>query len=146
MEPNDGNDEDCKPRKLEETDEIVEYLLSLKDQLATLSPTSDAEDVDILVENVLLETKSRMASAASDRRTNLVIEKIVSLACFNHLRIVIEGFSPYALFLARNRYSSHIIQVSKKSISLHLPHNDDSSGDLFKTLPHPPITGSRWNA
>jgi hypothetical protein len=50
--------------------QIVEYLGSLKDQLETLSEESP-DHVDILVENVFLETKTRMASAASEQHSAL---------------------------------------------------------------------------
>lgn len=102
-------DKENKPRKLEEGDEAIVYLTALDKQLS--AEGLDADDFEVLVGNVLSEVKHRAASAASDRRTNTTIEKLVLVSTLPQLLEIIAGFTPYAVFLARNRYSSHILQV-----------------------------------
>lgn len=100
------------PRRLEANDETVEYLLSLNKQLSENGiDESDGDAVETLLNNVLSEIKSRSASLASDRRTSLIIEKIVLLANITHLMDLCRKLTPYIGFLARNRYSSHVLQV-----------------------------------
>jgi len=74
-----------KPRRLE--DNIAEYLMKIEMQL-TKDSMLDDDEKNNLIENVLSEVSQRTASASCDRRTNFLIEK-----------------------LARNRYSSHMLQV-----------------------------------
>ena len=106
-------DDDCddneaqKPRRLD--DDTVTYLTQLDVQLS--SEDLDAEGREILVENVLSEIKLRTASAACDRRTNSIIEKLCYAASLPHLIEIINRCTPYAVFLARNRHSSHILQA-----------------------------------
>ena len=102
-------DKENKPRKLEEGDEAIVYLTALDKQLS--AEGLDADDFEVLVGNVLSEVKHRAASAASDRRTNTTIEKLVLVSTLPQLLEIIAGFTPYAVFLARNRCSSHILQV-----------------------------------
>ena len=101
------DDETQKPRRLD--DDTVTYLTQLDAQLS--SEDLDNEDKEILVENVLSEIKQRTASAACDRRTNMIIEKICYAASLPHLIEIINRCKPYAVFLARNRHSSHILQA-----------------------------------
>ncbi len=100
-----GDNEEGKPRRLEE--ETMHYLLQLDPQL----DSTDEAEVEILVENVLDEIKNRSASAACDRYVNSVIEKICLSASFKHIIELIQRFTQYSLFLARNRHSSHVLQV-----------------------------------
>ena len=97
-----------KPRRLEENDEIVTYLCSLDEQLSRegLEPS----DFEVLVDNVLSEIKTRTASAASDRRTNSTIEKLILVSSVTQLLTCMKMFTPYVIFLARNRFSSHLMQ------------------------------------
>ena len=75
------------------------------------SPSADNDDdQDILVENVLEEIKQRTASATCDRRTNMIMERLCYAAKLKHLIEIIKRLTPYAVFLSRNRHSSHIIQ------------------------------------
>lgn len=100
------------PRRLEADDEIVQYLITLDKQLSEKGlDDSDPEVTETLVNNVLSEIKTRCASLASDRRTSLVIEKLVLFSTLPQLLDFCRRMSPYALFLARNRYSSHVLQV-----------------------------------
>ena len=95
-----------KPRRLEE--ETADYLCQLESQLAEIE---DDESTEIIVNNVLEEIKLRTASAASDRRTNYIIEKLCYAANIAQLLEILRRCTPYALFLVQNRYSSHVLQV-----------------------------------
>jgi hypothetical protein len=103
----DDDDDAHKPRRLD--DDTVTYLTQLDIQLS--DEELDAETREILVENVLSEIKLRTASAACDRRTNMIIEKLCYAASLPHLIEIINRCTPYAVFLARNRHSSHILQA-----------------------------------
>lgn len=107
MDDECNDNEAQKPRRLDE--DTVTYLSQLDVQLS--SEDLDAEGREILVENVLSEIKLRTASAACDRRTNSVIEKLCYAASLPHLIEIINRCTPYAVFLARNRHSSHILQA-----------------------------------
>lgn len=96
-----------KPRRLE--DETADYLAKI--ELQFTDAALDQEDKINLVDNVLSEINQRTASAACDRRTNYLIEKFCYAADLKNLLIITRRFIPYAVFLARNRYSSHLIQV-----------------------------------
>ena len=97
-----------KPRRLE--GETMQYLLQLESQL---DADAASQEVDVLVENVLEEIKTRTASAACDRNVNSVIEKICLVSSFQHSVMLVKRFTSYSLFLARNRHSSHVLQVSQ---------------------------------
>jgi hypothetical protein len=107
---NDRDDGD-KPRRLEEKDETCAYLISLDAQLQKDQEECEDIDMEILVDNVLEEIKSRTASVACDRRTNLIIEKLVFASNLIQLLEIMNRFTPYIIFLARNRHSSHIMQA-----------------------------------
>ena len=102
------DDGQIKPRRLE--DDTAEYLMKIEMQLSKDSMLDDDEKNN-LIENVLSEVSQRTASASCDRRTNFLIEKLCSTANVKNLIEIFKGFVPYAVFLARNRYSSHILQV-----------------------------------
>lgn len=109
MEESRGN----TPRRLEADDETVKYLLTLNDQLTSSGiDESDTDAVEALVNNVLEEIKSRAASLASDRRTSLVIEKLILIANLSQIVEFSKRFLTYSVFLSCNRYSSHVLQVS----------------------------------
>jgi hypothetical protein len=99
------------PRRLEPNDETVTYLTQLDTQLSEQGlDESDTEAVEALVDNVLSEIKTRCASLASDRRTSLIVEKIILKCNLAQVLDVCQRISPYSIFLARNRYSSHVMQ------------------------------------
>lgn len=100
------DNEQEKPRRLE--DETADYLAKIELQF---TDDLDQEDRVNLVENVLAEINQRTASASCDRRTNYLIEKLCFAADLKNLLTIARRFVPYSLFLARNRYSSHILQV-----------------------------------
>ena len=100
------------PRRLEADDEAVKYLIALNQQLATDGiDLNDTLAVETLVSNVLDEIKTRCASLASDRRTNTIVEKLILMAGLEQLLEFCRRVIPYGLFLCKNRYSSHILQV-----------------------------------
>lgn len=103
-----GNEDDShKPRRLEE--DTITYLMQLDKQLH--ADTIDVDDQEVLVENVLDEIKQRTASAACDRRTNMIMERLCYAAKLKQLVEIVSRLTPYAVFLARNRHSSHILQA-----------------------------------
>lgn len=100
------------PRRLELDDEIIQYLQTLDGQITKNGiEESDKESIEILVNNVLSEIKNRCGSLASDRKTSLIIEKLVLLSDIPQIIEFCRKLSPYSLFLAKNRYSSHVLQV-----------------------------------
>lgn len=103
----DANQE--KPRRLE--DETATYLAEIEQQFNAM-PAHDLENRSILVNNVLTEIQSRTASAACDRRTNYLLEQLVAHADCLLLLQLLQKWTPYIIFLARNRFASHVIQVS----------------------------------
>jgi hypothetical protein len=107
MSDNKNDDQGDKPRRLE--DETADYLAQIEIQF---TDSMDQEDKLNLVENVLTEINQRTASAACDRRSNYLIEKLCFAADLKNLIIVMKRFIPYSVFLARNRYSSHVMQVN----------------------------------
>jgi hypothetical protein len=106
-ESEQGTGQSAKPRRLE--DDTLNYLTQLDVQLS--ADGLDRADQDILVENVLSEIKQRTASAACDRRTNYIIEKLCYAASLPNLMEIIKRITPYAVFLARNRHASHVLQA-----------------------------------
>ena len=63
------------------------------------------------MDNVLDEIRTRTASAACDRRTNSIVESLVFSANLKQLLEVFGRCAPYAVFLAYNRHSSHVLQA-----------------------------------
>lgn len=136
-----------KPRRLEE--ETAIYLSGLEPQL------EDAESNDniaLLVDNVLDEIKQRTASAASDRRTNFIIEKICNFSNMNQLMEVMKRCTPYVLFLSQNRHSSHVIQsiVARLCHLLRAGETYDVDLELLEsvilTFVEPILTNFAWMA
>lgn len=97
-----------KPRHLEE--ETASYLLEIEAQFKSIVAT-DQEAKEILVSNVLTEIQSRSASAACDRRTNFLFEQLCYYASPPQLIQLLQKWTHYSVFLGRNRYASHIVQV-----------------------------------
>ena len=104
----EGIEECHKPKRLEEA--MVTYLLNLETQMSTMVEDSD-EAKELFVENVLTEIKQSTASAACDRRTNTVVEKICYNATLPNIIEIMARFSNYSVFLARNRHASHVVQA-----------------------------------
>ena len=117
------------PKRLEE--DTANYLLSIE---ANWDDSKDEEEINILIENVLEEIKTRTASAACDRRTHPLIEKICCVSSLTNVLILLERFSPYALFLSRNRHSSHILQTvfSRYTYLMRTTGCDDTEAEQIK--------------
>lgn len=109
-----------KPRRLEE--ETAQYLLQVDEQFTTTqqqlqapSSSSSSEEreelMNILINNVLDEIKARIASAICDRRTNYLLERICFHSQTHQLIEIMKKCQPYGIFLAQNRYGSHVMQV-----------------------------------
>ncbi len=109
----DGTDASRKPQRLQET--MVSYLISLEQQVSNTEIDEEAQET--LIENMLIELKSCTASAACDRRTNVIIEKICINANLTNVLELLRRFTDYAVFLARNRHSSHVLQALLARIS-----------------------------
>lgn len=104
-----------KPRRLDE--ETADYLKQVESQW---KGDMTEEDREILIANVLTEIKTRTASALSDRNTNIFLEKICTECSLKYLVDVINRCIPYAVFLARDRYGSHVLQVIIISFLYHI--------------------------
>ncbi|RYH17587.1 hypothetical protein EON65_28375 [archaeon] len=104
---------DQKPRRLEDT--TAAYLADIEIQYnelcKKLNSEETAENKSILVNNVFQEIHTRTASAACDRRTNYILEQLCFEADFSMTVSLLESWIVYAVFLARNRYGSHVVQV-----------------------------------
>lgn len=98
-----------KPRKLEE--ETITYLLEIEKQLKAIQGEGEQEEREVLVVNVLSEIQARTASAACDRQVNHILEELCQLASPSLLLQILQKWKSYSLFLARNRYASHVVQV-----------------------------------
>lgn len=110
-----------KPRRLAETN--VTYIVQLATQLATSSSSStrgaeqageteeEREDREVMVRNVLAELAQCTASAACDKRTSDVIERLAYMSTLPQLCELMRRFAPYSIFLARQRHSSHVFQA-----------------------------------
>ena len=104
----DENSEHHKPKRLEEA--VVSYLTDLEGQMDSMG-NEDAETRAFFVENVLTEIKQSTASAACDRRTNSAVERICYNASLENVIEILARFTNYAVFLARNRHASHVVQA-----------------------------------
>jgi hypothetical protein len=102
-----------KPRRLEDT--TATYLAEIETRYAELCKREkiegNLEDKAVLVRNALSEIHSRAASAACDRRTNYIVEQLCFEADMPLLLSLMESWAAYTVFLARNRYASHVVQV-----------------------------------
>lgn len=125
-----------KPRKMAETN--VTYIIQLATQLATTTNASntdagdaeeDREDREVLVQNVLAELAQCTASAACDKRTNDVIEKLAYIASLPQLLELMRRFTPYTVFLARQRHASHVYQAICSRLCFLLKHQGISTAD-----------------
>ena len=115
-----GTDASHKPQRLQET--MASYLISLEQQVSSFGVDEEAEDT--LMDNMLMEIKSCTASAACDRRTNVIIEKLCINANLANVLELLKRFSDYSVFLARNRHSSHVLQALLARLSSLLKNVD----------------------
>lgn len=112
-----------KPRRLEDTTAV--YLEEIDLQYAELSKRrqedGNEENRAILVQNVFQEIQTRTASAACDRRTNYIMEQLCFEADAGLLCQLLMNWTVYTVFLARNRYASHVVQV-RPPVCSYEPH------------------------
>ena len=101
------------PRRLEE--DIAEYLGHVESSWNGMSETRTDEELQIMVSNVFDEVKHRLASAACDRRTHTIIEKLGYVASMSSLIVLFDHLCAYGVFLARNRHSSHVLQGIRRA-------------------------------
>ena len=101
------DDGEKKPVRLE--DETASYLAQIESSLDDIDD-SDEEATSLLLENVMDELKSRTASAAADRRTHAVVEKLIFYARLHQCVELTHRLTPYINFLAHNRHASHVLQ------------------------------------
>lgn len=116
-----------KPRRLE--DDTASYLLQMEQELETL-PREDAEARSILIENVFQEIENRSASAACDRRTNFIVEKLCTEASMPQLLECMAKWTQYVIFLARNRFASHILQTLLARVTFLLKDKPDIEEEI----------------
>ena len=119
-----------KPRRLEE--DIFKYLQQLEPQIN--NSNLESSEKDVLVTNILTEIKSRVGSAMCDRRTNLILENLCFLSSLSQIITICTLVSPYAVFLARNRHSSHVLQalISRLCYLLKFQGVKDVDTDLIR--------------
>lgn len=126
----DDDDDKSKPRRLE--DGTATYLLQLE---ARMQEEIESDEMEVLVTNVLSEIKQRTASATCDRRTHGIMEKLCFSASLPNLCEIIRRCTPYCVFLARNRHSSHVLQaiLSRMCYILKFVGTGDTDEDVLKT-------------
>lgn len=110
-----------KPRRLE--DETATYLAEIEQQFNAIE-SDDIDTRSVLVQNVLSEIQSRTASAACDRRTNYLLEQLCSYADYSQILQLLQRWTVYSLFLARNRYASHVVQTIISRLCYFLKQGD----------------------
>ena len=145
----DGTADSSKPRRLDES--LVSYLISLEAQVN--SSAVDAEAQEALIENVLLELKTCTASAACDRRTNVIVEKICMNTTLADTLELFRRFTDYSVFLARNRHSSHVLQallahlcVLLKDYHIGGAEEEDEFIEVFTAFAEPILKEISWLA
>lgn len=150
-----------KPRRLDENN--VTYLVQLETQLAvsgtvTADESEDAAELrETLVDNVLAEIMQCTASVACDRRTNVVLEKLCYISNLQQLLTLMQRFTPYSVFLARQRHASHVYQALLARLCFLLKHhgipttqpetlNEDILQETVLSLVRPVLKEISWLA
>ena len=113
------------PRRLE--DDTAEYLNHIDNTWIAMTESRREEELELMVTNVFEEVKYRLASAACDRRTHAIIEKLAYAASMSSLILLFDHLSAYSVFLARNRHSSHVLQAVLARFS-YLIKSEGTSG------------------
>ncbi|KAK1929695.1 Nucleolar protein 9 [Phytophthora citrophthora] len=105
-----------RPRRLEP--DTLSYLKEVTEMLTQPGEDSSAEDVELLLWNVLEEVAPRAASAASDRHAGELLEVFLPKMSDSQLRFLLHKMAGYMSHLWTNRYSSHVLQhlLSRASI------------------------------
>ena len=118
-------EDNSKPKRLEE--ETINYLQQIDHQLS--DENTDSLTQQLLVKNVLDEMKTRTASAACDRHTNAIIERLIFSANLEQLIDIVTRITPYIIFLSSNRHSSHVVQSLFARLGHVLKYERDHNGD-----------------
>ena len=137
-----------KPRRPSPQD--VSYLESLPLLAPAASASSSSDDSSstpapspaILSSRAALSSlASSLASTATDETGSTLLERVISLACsvsspssdedksdcLDSLKVAFDGLADYSLFLAINRYSSHVLQAALAAAGPLLEYEQQSS-------------------
>ncbi|KAL7693893.1 putative nucleolar protein [Plasmopara halstedii] len=100
--------ERLRPRRLEP--DTLSYLKEVTEMLTQQDESSTAENLKLLLWNVLEELAPRAASAASDRHAGELLEVCLPRMSDAQLRFLLHKMAGYMSHLWTNRYSSHVLQ------------------------------------
>ncbi|KUF85373.1 Pumilio 23 [Phytophthora nicotianae] len=104
---------------------------------------STADDVELLLWNVLEELAPRAASAASDRHAGELLEVFLPKMSDAQLRFLLHKMAGYMSHLWTNRYSSHVLQhllsrasvVVAKEVDGDEEEQNNDEDDRMKEIP-----------
>ncbi|KAH7462526.1 hypothetical protein KRP22_004947 [Phytophthora ramorum] len=136
--------ERVRPRRLEP--DTLSYLKEVTEMLTQPGEDSSADDVELLLWNVLEELAPRAASAASDRHAGELLEVFLPKMSDSQLRFLLHKMAGYMSHLWTNRYSSHVLQhlLSRASAVVAKEQDgedhdddkdDDDDDDRMKEIP-----------
>ncbi|KAG7377788.1 Nucleolar protein 9 [Phytophthora pseudosyringae] len=116
QDPRPQRPERLRPRRLEP--DTLSYLKEVTEMLTQQGEDSTADDVELLLWNVLEELAPRAASAASDRHAGELLEVFLPKMSDAQLRFLLHKMAGYMSHLWTNRYSSHVLQhlLSRASV------------------------------
>lgn len=116
-----------RPRRLEP--DTLSYLKEVTEMLAQEGDTMSAEDVELLLWNVLEEIAPRAASVASDRHAGELLEVFLPKMSDAQLRFLLHKMAGYMSHLWTNRYSSHVLQHLLSRASVIVAKEVSGDGD-----------------
>ncbi|KAG3188760.1 hypothetical protein PC128_g12065 [Phytophthora cactorum] len=133
--------ERVRPRRLEP--DTLSYLKEVTEMLTQQGDDSTADDVELLLWNVLEELAPRAASAASDRHAGELLEVFLPKMSDAQLRFLLQKMAGYVSHLWTNRYSSHVLQhllsrasvVVAKEVDGDDEEQNDDEDDRMKEIP-----------
>jgi hypothetical protein len=139
----------ARPRRLE--DKIVSYMLGvmplieasgvvprgeafsgLQSAEKNKPPTNDEDDDPEVrkaaLRNVVVELKFQTASAATDKRTAMILEVLAQAAGPECATMLLSRCAPYGAFIARNRHGSHVLQTILALVGEHIANSKSGGG------------------
>ncbi|KAG3108246.1 hypothetical protein PI124_g9384 [Phytophthora idaei] len=133
--------ERVRPRRLEP--DTLSYLKEVTEMLTQQGDDSTADDVELLLWNVLEELAPRAASTASDRHAGELLEVFLPKMSDAQLRFLLHKMAGYVSHLWTNRYSSHVLQyllsrasvVVAKEVDGDDEEQSDDEDDRMKEIP-----------
>ncbi|ETK87630.1 hypothetical protein L915_07967 [Phytophthora nicotianae] len=133
--------ERVRPRRLEP--DTLSYLKEVTEMLTQQGEDSTADDVELLLWNVLEELAPRAASAASDRHAGELLEVFLPKMSDAQLRFLLHKMAGYMSHLWTNRYSSHVLQhllsrasvVVAKEVDGDEEEQNNDEDDRMKEIP-----------